>query len=497
MRSWPELQITLAEDRPGFYSTHDVIQGHVSLEFKKDTIIDELSIILEGRASVRLEEHVLLSPKAGHIVGNHTFLRLSHPIESVDLSEHRLACGQQSYTIPFAFTVPDALLPYACSNTAANGNAIRRAHLLLPPSLGTSQTNGVFSDDLGPKKAKVTYTIHVKVRKQLPRCVAIPLQKARLVCVIPTRDEEPPVLVEGNDTHYRLLHEKDISRGPSVVGKAVGRLIATVSELPAFLLPHPGAADSSIPALTAAVNLRFHSVRLGEPPPQLRSVTIKLHSFTFFGALVAGTIPKPGDFQENRTGHTQYMNTTRLEECLVNDVKWSTRGPTDVEANLRHRSRSSSTATTLPYPTPISTNEQSSYYTASLQIPIRLPRRSSDQSEQKLFTPTFSSCIISRAYSLELKISYKAASATSHETSKETTTARSMARCLTPCSHLTLRVPLQIRLPAAPTHPARASVQSDSVSSDVNREQSSDGLDNMSAEERPPAYTPVEGRGPA
>lgn len=491
MRSRPELQITLAEDKPGFYSTHDVIQGHVSLEFKKDTIIDELSIILEGKASVRLEEHVLLSPKAGRIVGNHTFLRLSHPIESVDLSERRLACGQQSYTIPFAFTVPDALLPYACSHTAADGNAIRRAHLLLPPSLGTSQTNAVFSDDLGPKRAKVTYTIHVKARKQLPRSVSTPLQKARQVCVIPTRDEEPPVLVEENDTHYRLLQVKDISRGPSIVGKAVGRLLAFVSELPALLLPHPAAADGSIPALTAAVNLRFHSVRLAEPPPQLHSVTIKLHSFTFFGALVSEMIPKPGDFQENRIGHTQYMNTTRLEECVLNDVKWSTRELPDVEADLRHRSRSSSTATTLPYPTRTGTNEQSSYYTASLQIPIRFPRCTSNQTQQKLFTPTFSSCTISRAYSLELMISYKAASANFHDCAKETTTARSIARCLTPWSHLTLRVPLQIRLPAVASHPARQSVRRNSVSSDTNRAQPGDGLENISAEERLPAYTPV------
>ena len=492
MRSRPELQIRLPEDRPDFYSTGDVIQGHVGLEIKDDTVIDEVSITLEGKTIVQLEEHVFLSPRAGYVVGNHTFLRLSHPNKSLDLLEPRHSCGQQSYTIPFNFTVPGALLPYACSHTAADGSAIRRAHLLLPPSFGTSQTNGVFSDDPGPKRAKVTYTLHVKVRKQLHKGGSITLEKSRPVCVIPTRDEEPPVLVEENDTHYRLLHEKDISRGPSTIGKAIGRLIATMSELPALLLPHLGDANDNIPVLTAAVNLRFQSARSGETPPQLNSVTIKLRSFTFFGALACETIPKPGDFQEDRTGHTQYINTTRLEEYVLNDVKWSTREFTDIAADLRHRSRSSNASTIPTYLTPTSTkDEQPPYYTASLQIPIRLPRRTSNQTEQKLFTPTFSSCTISRAYSLELKISYKTASATSHQGPKETTIARSIARSLTPWSHLTLTVPLQIRLPSEACRVARLSVQRNSVSSDRNRAQLDDGLDDLSAEQRPPAYTAI------
>ena len=246
-----DLQIMLPRNGPGFYSTHDLIQGHASLEFKKDTAIDEVSVTLEGRANIRVEEYALLANKAGYVSGAHTFLRLSHPIKLTDLPADGVARGQRSYVIPFEFTVPDSLLPYACSHATGDESPVRKAHLLPPPSLGTSEADGVFVNDMGPKTAKVTYAINFQVRKRFRKGGSILLRKTRPVCVVPSRDEAPPIFVEKNDPCYRLSEEKDVYQGPPAIGKAVGHLTAASAEPSAMLLHHPGKDISKGSASTA------------------------------------------------------------------------------------------------------------------------------------------------------------------------------------------------------------------------------------------------------
>lgn len=333
-----EFKITITEGKICFYSTHDLIQGYVRLEFKRDTVIDELSITLQGKASIRVEKHVLLSNRADYILRDHTFLRMSHPVQPTDLPENRLARRWQSHIIPFDLTVPDALLPYSCSHAIADESVMRKAHLLLPPSIGISRTNGIFVDNLGPKKAKVAYSIHVRVRKYFPNGGFMVLQKARPVCVIPTRDEEPPISIEENDPCYTLSKEKDVFQRFSAFGKPVGRLVVNIAELNSLKLPRSCDDLGESPTWTASVDLRFQPTSQGEPPPRLDSITIRLQSFTFLGTSPYETIPRPGDSHEDRVENTRYMDTTRLGNCILKGVVWARQGSTAIARYLTPRS---------------------------------------------------------------------------------------------------------------------------------------------------------------
>ena len=133
----------------------------------------------------------------------------------------------------------------------------------------------------------------VRVRKYFPDGGFIILQTARPACVIPTRDEEPPMSIEENDPSYRLSPEKDVFQDPPSIGKAVGRLVASTAELPSLKLPHPCEDAGNSPTLTASVKLRFQPASQGEPPPRLDSITMKLHSFTFFETLPYEIILRP------------------------------------------------------------------------------------------------------------------------------------------------------------------------------------------------------------
>ena len=441
-----EFNITISDGKDSFYSTHDLIQGHISLKVQEDTIFDGLSVTLEGKATIRMEKDVNLSNKLGYVVGDHTFLRMSLPIQSNMLLENRIARGGKYYVIPFSFTVPETLLPYACNHGTASENVVRKAHLLLPPSLGIFKTAGILIDDLGPKRAKVSYNVHARMKKINFDGTSVLLEKAQSVRIIPMREEEPPISINENDPYYRLDQEKNVYRG-TPIGKVVGRLMAETSQISSLKLPHPRADTGDPPTSTAAVSLRFHPASERERPPQLCSITSKLRSFTFWGAAPYQMIPRPGDCHEDSAEHTHYVNTTRLARCNLGAAVWVRHGPRTIAAKSEPTEHvlGSEVARTSKSPSPSCPYEdQLSFYTTSLQIPIRLPQYTSKQSKQKFFMPTFSSCIISRAYSLELNLSYKNVSATSESLTNIITTSTSFSRYLTPQSHLLLRIPLQI-----------------------------------------------------
>lgn len=173
-----EFNIRIYDGKDSFYSTHDLMQGHVSLTFEEDIVVDGLSVSLEGKATVRVEKHVNLSNRAGYVVGDHTFLRMSLPIPSTMLPENHLAGRGKCYVIPFNFTVPETLLSYACSHGKANEKVVRKPHLLLPPSLGIFKTAGIFIDDLGPRRAKASCDVHARIKTHFYDGASVLLEKA-------------------------------------------------------------------------------------------------------------------------------------------------------------------------------------------------------------------------------------------------------------------------------------------------------------------------------
>ena len=486
-----EFSITIRHCNDSFYSTHGMIQGHVSLKFEKDTVVDDLCVTLEGKATIRMENHVSLLSNAGYVVGDHTFLRMSQPIQSTMLPEDHLARRGERYMIPFNFIVPETLLPYACSHGIASESVVRRAHLLLPPLLGIFRTSSLLINDLGPKGTEVSYNVHARIRTPFHEGTSVPLEAAKRVRIIPMRREEPPVSIRENDPYYTLNQEKNVYRGTSTVGKFVGRLVAETTQLSSLQLPHPRADVGDHPTLTAAVSLEFYPASQREPPPQLGSITSKLRSFTFLGAAPNNMLRRPGDCHEDTAEHTQHANTTRLASYNLGTTAWVKHKPRSIAAKSEPMQHvpSSEVARTSRAPFPSNPCEdQLSFYTTSLQIPIRLPQYPSNQSKQKSFVPTFSSCIVSRAYSIELNLSYKGVSATSESLTNIATTSASISQYLTPQSHLLLRIPLQISVGTGPSSPPVALTSQ----SHVLRRQEDERVEGFSGEpaRQSSAYSP-------
>jgi hypothetical protein len=318
-----EFNITLCAGKDSSYSTHDLIKGYVSLKFKEDSAINDVSITLEGKTVVRVEKHPAIWDKAGYVFGDHVFLRMSQPIPPIALPKDRLAKRGSFYEIPFRFTVPETLLPVACGHETTDAGSVRKAHLLLPPSFGSYKTaNDVLIDDLTPKRAKVSYHVHARLRRSLDEDRSILLERTQPIRIIPTRTEEPPLFIKLNDLYYRLCQEKSVYMGIPGVGEVVGRLKAEAKQPLSLRMPHPHAQEGGSGTTTTSVSLRFDPTTAGGPPPQLYSIKSKLCAFTFFGAKTYETIPRPDERCETSKEHTYYTNTTRLASRQLGGIGW-------------------------------------------------------------------------------------------------------------------------------------------------------------------------------
>lgn len=449
MPSKKQLEITLTGSDSHTYLTNDLIRGHMCLDFDKDTKIGAPSITFEGKASTRVEKHPFLSNKAGDACGYHTFLRLTHSVRPSDIPENGVALQSQTYRIPFEFRVPETLLPYACSHATASGNAARRQHLLPPPSLGECFGNSPFVDLSRKTDAKVNYAIHVKVRRYFSDGWSMVLKKSKTVCVMPIRLEGPPIPITIDDPYYQLVQEKDIFRGIGGLGATTGRLIARTTSLPTLKLQHPRRIPDDDSALQAAVQLCFTPATREGRPPRLDSIILELHSHTFYGAVPYQDIPRPGDTQSACADRTNYMDTTRLGNYCLRDMGWSAQpaeqSPVRGDA-IRHCPRLQEAASSQQATLPVVDDDPITSYNLSLQVPIRLPQDPSNSTNRNAITPSFNCCLISRMYSVEIKIGYKTDRSEVHESGEAFFSPRSVARLLTPATHLTLRVPLQVQI---------------------------------------------------
>ncbi len=330
----------------------------------------------------------------GRTGATQTFLRLRQPIEETLYPTPRVIEPGLSYQFPFTFVVPQRLLPHVCSHRKTNAH-IQDSHTLLVPSLGepTLASDGKsVLDDMSPDMARVTYYIRAEV---LQKPVVGPTKSLREVKkkirVIPAVEEEPPLTVLDNHPVYRLRREKDVRRG--TMRPKQGRLVmAAAQPRPLQISPPDKSAESASTAAT--VHLRFDPVG-NEEPPSLGTVWSKLCVSTYYSVNPWEDSPTSGIVSTtDMSGRGLYQDSVPLSNLCVASAKWVKNCS---DTTRRDSLQSTSSAESITGPSASFSGE--TYYTASLVVPISLPT-------SKAFLPTFHSCLISRAYTIELCLSY-------------------------------------------------------------------------------------------
>ncbi|KAL8871553.1 MAG: hypothetical protein Q9174_002636 [Haloplaca sp. 1 TL-2023] len=403
----PIVEISLDDEDATFIPTYtnlETIRGNVTFKAPIDTTINQVRITFEGISKTCVEKIGTAAPTNEKTLAISTFLDVVHPYPPSQLAEAGKVCS-----FPFSFIVPDGVLAEACDHDCVN-DVVRQHHLRLPPTMGdpmTAASGKTLGNDMCPESAVVSYSIKARVTSgsgsngaQVP--IGDALKKIR---VIPTVAEAPPLTVqEGQHEAYRLRKVRNIKRG--TLQKRLGTLVMEADQPLSFCLPPPKTASEPICPITqkAKVRLRFDPATADAVPPQLSSLETKLKAATFYATLPWEDTPHRDDETHYSNTKGLYVHSIPLSSRCVSTVTWKKHPASE----SRHQEPAgvdvSDPSSSIPAPS-TEFHSEWPYYTAEVLDPMTLPEKSSTKGN-RLFVPTFHSCLVSRFYILHFYLSF-------------------------------------------------------------------------------------------
>lgn len=344
---------------------------------------------------------------SGRTEAQHKFLVLRQPIAESDFPCPRIFEASKTYKFPFAFTIPSQLLPRACSHNVVSDH-VRDVHCLLPPSLGDPELAGFGSkllDDLAPEMSKIMYAIKVKIgHTKGSEGISVLAEKSKKVRVKPAFYEQPPLSIE-NNKEYRLREEKTIRKG-LLKGK-MGTLVAKTIQPSPLVIPGARSINNEPITTVAKIVLRFDPAEEDTAPPKLGSLATKIKVSTYYASAARQSFPTRLTLGFDLS-QGLYAENVPLSNLCIAAAQWVAHGPDSnppLESLIRRDSGISDCSTMDDAEKAFAAGilsaskdyKQGNFYTAQILLPITLP-------PTKSFIPTFHSCLISRTYTLGLKL---------------------------------------------------------------------------------------------
>ncbi|KAL8688409.1 MAG: hypothetical protein Q9224_004892 [Gallowayella concinna] len=469
----PSLEITLTDGQQNAfvpqYTTLDEIKGFVTITPHVETKIDQILVTFEGFVKTYVEKVGTASATNGRTEGFREIFRLTQPIsEGTTSASGKMEAGKP-LTVPFEFAVPIEALPKCCQHPVEN-EAVRRAHLQLPPTLGdplTAVWGKSMKDDMAPDMTIVSYSVRARLGSgyddKNKRWIWI-ADLSRKVRVVPAVPEHPPLAVlDGKQDDYKLRKEKSIKKG--TFQKKFGTLVMESAQPPSLHLP-PLRAENPCPVTTMAkIKLRFEPASAEDQPPKLSSLVSKLKVATFFATKPMRDIPSRSSEFHYSSDKGLYVESLLLSSRCVEAVAWAkhTSPPTSSHQDL---SRLSILDSSIPAPSEFY-REGQDYYTARILAPVTLPGIVEGDTNHKIFLPTFHTCLLARVYALDFHLT-----------------------CRTPSASITMpemHLKLPIQISAAPSPDARPNLSEGEARAIARREAAESHPGNVALPS--PAYT--------
>ncbi|KAF5016509.1 hypothetical protein F66182_11788 [Fusarium sp. NRRL 66182] len=351
MAKKPEVQIAISGHfNSKIYTTNSEVSGEVTVTPGRDTPFDHVDVSLDGFSQTRRD-----GPDTTHIT-THRFLRLEMPVDDFEYPDSRVLEAGRTYTFSFVFNIPSHLSSKACSHHTCSDDVWEK-HMALPPTLG-----GWEKDDLAPDMARVSYSVKAVVLIRAKQGYNTLLGNSHAINVVPSSFEQPPLNITPNDKLYKLEKSKKFRK--TIFSSSQGRVSAVAAQPAAIHLGKQGheASRSSIP-----VSLTFEPSTADVVPPKMASASIKVWAHTWFRDHPMQSFPNMG----SQIANFGYPCSVSLPK-MAPEVKWT--------PNVGLGGSKTSAV----------------FHTATVEVPFALPTL------DKMFVPTFHSCIVSRAYTVKV-----------------------------------------------------------------------------------------------
>ncbi|KAF4965352.1 hypothetical protein FZEAL_10770 [Fusarium zealandicum] len=374
------------------YTSGSAIAGHVIINAQRDVAFDDFEVLFTGTAYTRVD---FVNQYASATYASRPFMKLRMPLGASDLPSSRVFQAGCTYTIPFHFVVPHQLTLSAC-NHAVENEAVRDHHLQLPPTMGFWEHN-----DQSPDMAHIEYGVRALATKDTAEeGRTMPVEGFHMVKVLPSLPEDAPLDICSKDERYNLSKTKTIRK--SLFSIKQGKLTTTASQPSAIML---SANFLNASQTNLKVNFEFAAGSEDVTPPKVNSVNAKLHSTTFFSSAPMSHLPNLGARIKSQSSPSlTYSTTTPIPVHPDTHIVWENEAPpsrrdsgyssgawhdeegseSDASQGRRHKESSKNTVRRH----------------ATLDIPFSLPKTGN-----KVFLPTFYSCISARTYIVYLTLS--------------------------------------------------------------------------------------------
>ena len=394
----PTVDIKLDQHfRARVYTSGSTVTGNAVINCPNDTPFQAFIIMFTGIAATRLD---YVQSFASNAVRN--FMKLRMPLSASDLPSPRVFKAGVTYNVPFHFVVPHQLTMGACRH-GDTPPVVQDQHLRMPPTLGCWD-----GDDQAPNMTHIEYAVQAKFTCHPhggdPDTL---ISGKKQIKVLPATPEDPPLDITSRDERYCLSKTKAFRK--NLVGAKAGELTASSSQPEAVMIHADGYGAE---ATTARINLEFAPTTEDATPPKINSVSGKLVSTTYFGGNTLDSLPNLGPKNQYAQNHVlTYSGTTNLFNNRVEKVDWSQHNV----AESRRGSSASSEGLSEETPSEGEEDQQPPWgrrgsfsrnkrsrrplirHRATLEMPVHIP-----VSNKRTFVPTFHSCIMTRAYVLQL-----------------------------------------------------------------------------------------------
>ncbi|KAF7631531.1 hypothetical protein F9C07_2251722 [Aspergillus flavus] len=380
-RPAPKISIKFDNSRQR-YTTGEQIEGEVKVTVDAETKFSEINISLEGSSRVTLLQPITTQLETST---SHTFLTLDQPIDDVNYPASRILRPGKVYNFPYTFIVPNRFPLKPCSHEATH-TSIRQAHTEAPPSL--------LLRNLSQSLCEISYLIRVVVCQQHPNNGKL---ETLASCTKPLH--LVPVHGGGLSSSRSEKHMYRSSIVQEVKSQwkrqALGRLEAVVSILQPIQVPSLCLPTDTVNT-DVALQLRFDPVR-DTLPPRLAKIHPTLKQSTLFSTKPQDDYPSIDNIIADQMSRGAHVQVSSLPSHTISSIRWTKHMLPQYSGSsgFDQSSQPSSTTQTGLSLTPSS----GCYYTASVMVPVSLPSNSD-------LAPTFHSCLVSRAYALELRLSY-------------------------------------------------------------------------------------------
>lgn len=381
------LVLDLEIDDKRTFTSLERFTGKLKIKALENTSFDKLEIRLTGTSRTYGRRVVPQAPSARTVTTAHRFLELTQPDLIFRIPEDRSFKREYLYEFPFEFAIPGRMLQNTCRHEVAS-LLVHTCHTSMPPSFGDHELADV--TDYAPRHASVKYRVVANIQKisGTGECSEIASASEPVRFMPKERVGEPDV---GTWEASRQSHaEMAISK---LWSKPSGKLTITSTQSTPFVLKdfRKSVWRSELSG-RVKINLVFWPANDEVKPPAQIDLNAFLRTTTVSAVRPLTHLPSDDPwFGPQIDRHT--APSIILSPQLVQNIEWVRGSYESTRLDEDCPSYEASPVEARP-------QNMTSKLCYSAHITISL-----DATSTSLLVPTFHSCLITRGYDLDLRLS--------------------------------------------------------------------------------------------